>query len=76
MSQAGTEGLATIARIAILGLVLDMGLRSMGLADNMAFGFTFALGSVATATVLAFGLGGRDAAKSVADGWAQRIKNG
>ena len=51
-----------------------MGLRSMGLAENivnMAFGFT--IGAVAIAVASAFGLGGRDAAKSVADKWAANI---
>ena len=74
MSAGGSSGLANIARFAILGLVLAMGLRSMGLADNivnMAFGFT--IGSVAVAASLAFGLGGKDAAKSLADNWAARI---
>ena len=74
LTAAGNNGIANIARIAILGLVLAMGLRSMGLADNivnMAFGFT--IGAVAVAVALAFGLGGRDAAKSVADNWASRI---
>jgi hypothetical protein len=74
LTEAGNTGIANIARIAILGLVLAMGLRSMGLADNivnMAFGFT--IGAVAVATALAFGLGGRDAAKSVADQWASKI---
>lgn len=74
LSGHGSTGMANIARIAILGLVLAMGLRAMGLADNivtMAFGLT--LGSVAVATALAFGLGGRDAAKTVADNWARKI---
>lgn len=74
LSASGSAGLANIARVAILGLVLAMGLRSMGLADNivnMAFGFT--LGAVAVATALAFGLGGRDAAKTVTDDWARRL---
>jgi len=74
LTASGSGGIANIARIAILGLVLAMGLRSMGLADNivnMAFGFT--IGAVAVAVALAFGLGGRDAAKSVADNWANRI---
>jgi hypothetical protein len=74
MSARGSTGLANIARIAILGLVLAMGLRSMGLADNivnMAFGFT--IGSVAIASALAFGLGGRDAAKLLADSWVARV---
>ena len=75
LNDHGSAGLANIARIAILGLVLAMGLKAMGLADNivsMAFGFT--LGSVAVAAALAFGLGGRDAAKSIADDWARKIK--
>ena len=74
MSENGNTGLANIARFAILGLVLAMGLKSMGLADDivhMAFGFT--LGSVAIAVALAFGLGGKDAAKVVADSWAKKI---
>lgn len=66
--------LANIARFAILGLVTAMGLRAMGLADNivnLAFGLT--LGAVAVAAALAFGIGGRDAAKTVADSWAKAI---
>ena len=46
----------------------------MGLADNivnMAFGFT--IGSVAVAAALAFSLGGRDAAKTMADSWVTKI---
>jgi len=69
-----SPGLASIARFAILGLVLAMGLKAMGLADNivnMAFGFT--LGSVAVAAALAFGFGGRDAAKRIADNFASKI---
>jgi len=72
---SGSQGMANIARVAILGLVLAMGLRSMGLADNivnMAFGIT--IGAVGVAVALAFGLGGRDAAKTVADNWASKIK--
>jgi len=75
LTDHGSAGLANIARIAILGLVLAMGLKAMGLADNivsMAFGFT--LGSVAVAAALAFGLGGRDAAKSIADDWARKMR--
>lgn len=74
LREYGSASLANIARIAILGLVLAMGLRAMGLADNivnMAFGFT--LGAVAVAIALAFGLGGRDAAAKIADRWADKI---
>jgi len=74
LAASGNGGMANIARIAILGLVLAMGLRSMGLADNivnMAFGFS--IGSVAIAAALAFGFGARDAAKTVADSWAAKM---
>ncbi|MBQ0798862.1 MAG: mechanosensitive ion channel [Porticoccaceae bacterium] len=74
LAQGSGAGVANIARIAILGLVLAMGLKAMGLADeivNMAFGFT--IGAVAIAAALAFGLGGRDAAKTIADNWASKI---
>ncbi|MGI9271447.1 MAG: mechanosensitive ion channel [Woeseiaceae bacterium] len=75
VSAGGSTGLANIARIAILGLVLAMGLRSMGLADNivnMAFGFT--LGSVAVAGAIAFGVGGVEAARSLSKDWAARMR--
>ena len=70
-------GLSRIARLAILGLVVAMGLRAMGVADdivNLAFGLT--LGAVAVAVALAFGLGGREAAGRVADRWASRYLQG
>ncbi len=75
LSESGSSGFANIARFAIIGLVIAMGLKAMGLADNivnLAFGLT--LGSVAVAGALAFGLGGRDAAKTVADTWANRLR--
>lgn len=74
LSGHGNSSVANIARIAILGLVLAMGLKAMGLADNIVMmAFSLTLGSVAVASALAFGLGGRDAAKAVADNWARKI---
>lgn len=75
----GDQGVAagSIARFAILGLVLAMGLRAMGIADdivNLAFGLT--LGSVAVAAALAFGLGGREAAGKHLDHWLTRLRGG
>lgn len=55
--------MATIAKIATLGLFLAIALRTMGIANdivNLAFGLT--LGAVAVAVALSFGLGGREAA--------------
>ncbi len=61
---AGSDSfLASIARVAILGLFLAISLRSMGIADeiiNLAFGLI--LGAIAVAIALSFGLGGREAA--------------
>jgi hypothetical protein len=70
-----SAGLAPMARIAILGLVLAMGLRAMGIADdivNLAFGLT--LGAVAVAVALAFGLGGREAAGKQMEHWLAGLR--
>ncbi len=59
----GTRVAAPVVRIAIIVLGTAIGLRFMGLADdiiNLAFGLL--LGAIAVAFALAFGLGGRDAA--------------
>jgi hypothetical protein len=66
-------GLAGIARFAIIGLVLAMGLRAMGIANEivqMAFGLT--LGAVAVAVALSFGLGGREAAGKLMESWLSK----
>jgi hypothetical protein len=65
---ANARLLSTIARVAILVLAGAMGLRQMNLAQeiiNLAFGIT--LGAVAIAAAIAFGIGGRDAAKTLVD---------
>ncbi len=70
-----TTGLARIARIAILGLVIAMGLRAMGIADdivNIAFGLTF--GAVAVAVAMSFGLGGREAAGRQMEYWLSKLR--
>lgn len=75
-SGKNTCGLSRLARFAILGLVIAMGLRAMGIADdivNLAFGLT--LGAIAVAVALAFGLGGREAAGRLMSRWLDRIGN-
>lgn len=70
-----TSGLSRIARIAILGLVIAMGLRAMGIADdivNLAFGLGF--GAIAVAVALSFGLGGREAAGRQMEYWLARMR--
>ncbi len=54
---------ASTIRIAIIAIFLAIGLRTMGIADeiiNLAFGIS--LGTVALTIILSFGLGGREAA--------------
>jgi hypothetical protein len=71
-----STAVANIVRFAILGLVLAMGLRAMGLADdivNLAFGLT--LGAVAVAVALAFGLGGREAAGRQMEHWLGQLRS-
>jgi hypothetical protein len=67
--------LASIVRLAIIGLVVAMGLRAMGIADdivNLAFGLT--LGAVAVAFALSFGLGGREAAGRQMEYWLSKLR--
>ncbi|GER60586.1 hypothetical protein ULMA_26940 [Patiriisocius marinus] len=55
--------IGAIVRVAIIAIFLAIGLRTMGIADdiiNLAFGIT--LGTVAVTIALSFGLGGREAA--------------
>lgn len=78
ITRAGGEAsstLARVARIAILGLVIAMGLRAMGIADdivNLGFGLTF--GAVAVAVALSFGLGGREAAGKQMEHWLSKLR--
>ena len=74
-SGGHATGLAQVARFAILGLVIAMGLRAMGIADdivNLAFALT--LGAVAVAVALSFGLGGREAAGRQMEHWLSKLR--
>jgi hypothetical protein len=69
----GSATVATIVRYAILGLVVAMGLSAMGVADAIVnTAFALVLGSAAVAGAMAFGMGGREAAKRITDDAADR----
>ena len=73
--KKSTGPLANLARFGILGIVVAMGLRAMGLADdivNLAFGLT--LGAIAVAVALSFGLGGREAAGKQMEYWLGKLR--
>src|SRR5687767_5339072 len=71
VSGAGTEGwLPTILRWAIIALAVAIGLRFMGLANEIVvIAFAAIIGSAAVACALAFGLGGRPTAHKLLEQW-------
>lgn len=74
-SAGEAAGMAGIARYAILGLVVAMGLSAMGIADNIVnIAFALVLGAVAVAVALSFGLGGREAAGRQMEYWLSRLR--
>jgi len=77
LSTAGAQAnlLSQAARVAIIILSAAMGLRQMGIADdivNLAFGLL--LGAIAVAVALAFGLGARDIAAREVEGWVKQMR--
>ncbi len=67
--------LSSIVPFAVLGVFLAIGLRTMGIANeivNLAFGLT--LGAVAVAFALSYGLGGREAAGKHMDYLLRRFR--
>lgn len=77
--RASEEGkpnpLAQVARVAIMLVVTAMGLREMGIAEDIVnAAFVLTLGAVAVAFALAFGLGARDAAGELARRWVDRMR--
>ncbi|MGL5278418.1 MAG: mechanosensitive ion channel [Cetobacterium sp.] len=63
-SLVNKNQISNIAKVAIIVFVGAMGLRQMGIANeiiNLAFGFT--VGALAVAFAIAFGIGGKDLAK-------------
>jgi hypothetical protein len=68
---AGTEGwLPAILKWSIIALSVAMGLRFMGLANEIVIiAFASIIGSAAVACALAFGLGGRPTAHKLLEQW-------
>ncbi|HEX8364656.1 MAG TPA: mechanosensitive ion channel [Allosphingosinicella sp.] len=65
-----TGWLPAIVRWSIIALAVAMGLRFMGLANEIVIiGFTAIIGSAAVACALAFGLGGRPTAHKLLERW-------
>ena len=71
VSGAGSEGwLPAILKWAIIALAVAMGLRFMGLANEIVIiAFASIIGSAAVACALAFGLGGRPTAHRLLETW-------
>lgn len=68
--RATSEIMSTMVRWGVIALATAVGLRFMGLAnDIIVLAFGLILGSVAVAVAIAFGIGGRDAAKRLLDRW-------
>jgi hypothetical protein len=59
----------------MLGLVIAMGLRAMGIADDIVdLAFLLTFGAVAVAVALSFGLGGREAAGRQMEYWLAKFR--
>jgi hypothetical protein len=69
--KPSSEIIATLVRWGVIALATAVGLRFMGLAnDIIVLAFGLILGAVAVAVAIAFGVGGRDAAKKLLDRWS------
>lgn len=69
--KPSSEIISTLVRWGVIALATAVGLRFMGLAnDIIVLAFGLILGSVAVAVAIAFGIGGRDAAKRLLDRWS------
>ncbi len=65
-----SEIMSVLVRWGVIALSAAVGLRFMGLAnDIIVLAFGLILGAVAVAVAIAFGIGGRDAAKRLLDRW-------
>ena len=75
-SDGEYEGFASIiVRWATICLATAMGLRFMGIADEIVIlAFGLVLGSAAVAAAIAFGIGGREAARKLLEKWLHQAE--
>lgn len=75
-STGGADGFAsTIVRWATIALATAMGLRFMGIADEIVIlAFGLILGSAAVAAAIAFGVGGRQTAHRLLERWTRKAE--
>ena len=67
--------LPIIAKVAILCFVITMGLHAMKVGDKIVEdAFIFACATISLTIILAFGLGGREAAGKLMDHWLGKLK--
>jgi hypothetical protein len=67
-----SEIASVLVRWGVIALATAVGLRFMGLAnDIIVLAFGLILGSVAVAAAIAFGIGGREAAKRLLERWTK-----
>lgn len=65
-----SEIISTFVRWGVIALATAVGLSAMNVADEIIMiAFGLILGSVAVAAAIAFGIGGRDAARRLLDRW-------
>jgi hypothetical protein len=66
-----------VTRLAIIVLTTAMGLRQMGIAEDIVnTAFTLLLGAIAVAVALAFGLGSREIAGREVNNVLSRLRSG
>ncbi|HVK41049.1 MAG TPA: mechanosensitive ion channel [Phenylobacterium sp.] len=77
-STGGADSFASIlVRWATIALATAMGLRFMGIADEIVIlAFGLILGSAAVAAALAFGIGGRETAHRLLERWTAQLQGG
>ncbi len=77
-STGGADSFASVlVRWATIALATAMGLRFMGIADEIVIlAFGLVLGSAAVAAALAFGIGGRETAHRLLERWTSQLQGG